>query len=138
MRKLFTVKEANAMIPGLRDALKQLQKLKRDFEVQYGELQKMRSHISNGPLLKEDPFFEMEARLEFLNLQARSSMERIRETGVLLKDIEKGLIDFPARRNGRDVLLCWRMEEDEVSHWHHPWEGYHYRKEVDEFFGETL
>ncbi len=55
---------------------------------------------------------------------------RIHEAGGLVKDLDEGLVDFPARREGKDVLLCWRLGEDEVAYWHGLEEGFSGRREL--------
>jgi hypothetical protein len=55
----------------------------------------------------------------------------LRELGVQIKDAKTGLIDFPAVRNGADVLLCWRLGEDSVDHWHDLDSGFAGREPVD-------
>jgi len=45
-------------------------------------------------------------------------LEEIQDLGVVVKDLDTGLVDFPSVREGRDVLLCWRLGEDEVAFWH--------------------
>jgi hypothetical protein len=131
-KRFFTVEEANRLLPRIDADVEQLQQLKREFEAKYQELQKLRTRIGGGGTLDEDPFFMVEAQLEFLNIQARGIIDRINETGAQLKDIEMGLVDFPAKKGEEEVLLCWRKGEDRVSHWHHLWEGYMYRKTLDE------
>jgi hypothetical protein len=46
------------------------------------------------------------------------ALEEIQDLGVVVKDLDTGLVDFPSVREGRDVLLCWRLGEDEVAFWH--------------------
>jgi hypothetical protein len=53
---------------------------------------------------------------------------RIHEAGALVKDLDEGLVDFPARRRGEEVLLCWRVGEDDVAYWHGLEEGFAGRK----------
>jgi len=132
-KKYFTLEEANALLPLLRGEVEQLQALKREFEVQFSKLRRLKTVHGTGsvPVDREDPFFEMEARLEFLQIQARGIIRRIHETGVQLKDIDMGLVDFPAKLNGQEVFFCWRLGEDRIRHWHHVWEGYYYRKSLD-------
>jgi hypothetical protein len=55
-------------------------------------------------------------------------VSRIHEAGGLVKDLDAGLVDFPARREGVEVLLCWRLGEDEVGYWHGLEEGFSGRK----------
>jgi hypothetical protein len=75
-----------------------------------------------------------EARGEEFNAAAHELEEcvgRLIELGVQVKDPEVGLIDFPSRRDGADVLLCWRAGEDAVEYWHDLEEGYAGRKPID-------
>jgi hypothetical protein len=57
--------------------------------------------------------------------QAAEQLERL---GVLVKDLDTGLVDFPALNEGEEVLLCWQLGEDEVAHWHGVDEGFAGRK----------
>ena len=54
--------------------------------------------------------------------------ERLERLGVLVKDLDRGLVDFPALRDGEEVLLCWQVGEDEVAFWHGVDEGFAGRK----------
>ena len=58
-------------------------------------------------------------------------MERLAELGVAVKDLDIGLLDFPARRDGEDVELCWHVGEEAVEFWHRIGEGYAGRKPID-------
>ncbi|OYD07476.1 DUF2203 domain-containing protein [Paludifilum halophilum] len=131
-QKPFTVEEVNRLLPQLRDQVYELRCLKKEFEFKFGELQQKKTRAESGDSAKEDPYFKLEAQLEFLNIQMRSGIEAIRKTGALLKDIDWGLIDFPSRRQERDVLLCWKVDEPRVSHWHYLWEDYFCRKGLEE------
>ena len=58
----------------------------------------------------------------------RREVEALNEQGIVLRDPESGLIDFPARREGREIFLCWRLGEDRVAYWHGPDSGFAGRK----------
>jgi hypothetical protein len=58
-------------------------------------------------------------------------VERLEELGVVIKDLDAGLVDFPALRDGDDVLLCWRVGEPSVEFWHDLEEGFAGRKPID-------
>lgn len=60
------------------------------------------------------------------------SIETLQEAGVLVKDPRGGLLDFPARRAGRVVMLCWRVGESALTHWHEEEAGFAGRMPVDE------
>lgn len=66
--------------------------------------------------------------------QMRRSFEALEEMGVLVKDLDAGLVDFPTLYRGREVLLCWRMGEPDIAWWHGADEGFRGRKPVDEDF----
>jgi len=61
----------------------------------------------------------------------RGSLAALRALGVVLKDLNQGLVDFPARRRGEDVFLCWRHGEAQVSHWHAADEGFAGRRPIE-------
>jgi hypothetical protein len=73
------------------------------------------------------------ARDEFTELvrELEECLRRLEEYGVLLKDADAGLLDFPALRDGQEVLLCWRVGEEDVSYWHDFAEGFAGRKPID-------
>ena len=57
-------------------------------------------------------------------LELRDAVLELRERGILLRDLERGLVDFPALRQGREIYLCWEEGEDEVAFWHEPDAGF--------------
>jgi len=64
----------------------------------------------------------------------KNSMERIEDLGVLVKDLDIGLVDFPTLFRGEEVYLCWRMDEDDIDHWHGVNEGFNGRRPIDKHF----
>lgn len=68
----------------------------------------------------------------FRELMALSEdLQRLKQYGCMLKNLEGGIVDFPARLKGRDVLLCWRLGEESISHWHEVDAGFHGRQPID-------
>ncbi len=59
------------------------------------------------------------------------NVEKIQEMGVLVKDMEKGLCDFPCHLDGRIVYLCWKLGESKVEWWHETQDGFKGRKKID-------
>jgi hypothetical protein len=57
-------------------------------------------------------------------LVLRQSMLELQEHGIVLRDLDRGLVDFPALRNGREVYLCWEEGETEIGYWHEPDAGF--------------
>ena len=64
-------------------------------------------------------------------LELRDSMMELRELEVVLRDLDRGLLDFPSLRDGREVYLSWQIHEDEVAHWHTAETGYPSRLPLD-------
>ena len=65
-------------------------------------------------------------------LELRESMLELRERDVVLRDLDRGLIDFPALRDGQEVYLCWLEGEDEIGFWHEPGAGFAGRQPLDD------
>ncbi len=65
-------------------------------------------------------------------LELRDTLIELRELEVVLRDLEKGLVDFPAMRDGREVYLCWQEGEDEIAFWHEPDAGFSGRRPLDD------
>ena len=111
--KLFTVEEANALVPVLRP---KLQRIKHLYEV-IGSLREAASAAAAASAAGGG----MQGGSQYVKTlyQTGKLMTELAETGVELKDHGRGLIDFPSLRNGRVVLLCWQLDEgDEVLWWH--------------------
>jgi hypothetical protein len=130
--KLFTLQEANAMLPAIDQELRKIQAWKRDFEEKYMELRRKKSEETEVLDGEKDPFFFMEAELEFLQIEARGLIQGFQLKGVELKDIDSGLVDFPGRIDGQEVLLCWKQGEDGIHYYHGRHEGFAGRKPISE------
>lgn len=111
--KLFTLDEANAMIPELRRKLERMRKL-------YAEVGEMREEAKAAASASEFGG-GMEGGSGYVHslYEIGKITTEINEAGVQLKDYSRGLIDFPAQRGDRIVLLCWQLGEgDEIEWWH--------------------
>ncbi len=64
----------------------------------------------------------------------KSSVEEIQSAGVIVKDLDVGLVDFPTLLHGSEVYICWRLGEDDVRYWHGVHEGFAGRKTIDDEF----
>jgi len=111
--KLFTVDEANDMIPEIRGKLQRLQSL-------YAHINEMRESANAAASASEfgGGMRGGSAYVRSLYKVGKITTE-IHESGVQLKDYDRGLIDFPSMRDGRLILLCWQLGEgDEIEWWH--------------------
>ncbi|XEC94194.1 DUF2203 domain-containing protein [Paenibacillus tarimensis] len=131
-KKLFTLQEANALLPQLNEDLLKLQELTKQFEEKFLELQKKKAvHEKFGGRTEggeQDLFFEEESRLEFMRMEAKLLIDNFALKGVLLKMVNPGLVDFPAVVDGEEVLICWKQGEERITHYHGWDEGFVGRK----------
>ena len=112
--KIFTIEEANALLPSVRLILAKIQRAHRRLAQYRDEARKAAEAAEQGG----GGIAEGVAYAIVLT-ELTSEMSELDTLGVQLKDFERGLIDFPSLRDGRVVLLCWQMGEgDELEWWH--------------------
>ena len=117
-RKLFTVEEANALLPELKRLLEEARARRDAMREKAPDLQPiLEASTSNGGGKKGSEFGVDAYRLHL-------SVGRITELGVVLKDLDSGLLDFPHSRGGRVVFLCWHPPEERIGFWHEIEAGY--------------
>ena len=119
--KRYTADEATAMLPELIPALERMREA-RQLILSRSELIRANAP-SNGGGAPGAEYWQALATL-------RSEVQALAERDILLRDPETGLLDFPARIDGRDVFLCWRLGEDRVAFWHGPETGFSGRTPV--------
>ena len=84
----------------------------------------------NGGGVRPQAFAELQAEVEAETAEIARCLEGIHELGGQVKDLDRGLVDFPALSDGREVLLCWKVGEEEVGYWHELDEGFSGRHEL--------
>ena len=117
--RLFTIEQANAMLPLVRAITTDLATLAREVMERRHRL----ALLTAGRELKgNDPYVEelaqIESDLEKDTVRLQGYVDELRELGVEAKGAIDGLVDFPSQMDGRIVYLCWRLGEPEVLHWH--------------------
>lgn len=119
-KKLFTVEEANAMLPLVRAIASDLSTLSREVIERRERLAML--HKSRRPNKSQDAYSEELAQIEEEltkdSERLHDYVEELRALGVEPKNGPEGLIDFPCDMDGRVVYLCWKLGEPEVLHWH--------------------
>ena len=128
-QRYFTVEEANEALLEVRPLMDELVGHRRALV----ELQERQSAVTariagNGGNVEPHELEEVQEQLDEEVAGIARCVARIHEVGALVKDLDDGLVDFPATRDGRDVLLCWRLGEDEIGFWHGLDEGFSGRK----------
>ena len=127
--RYFTVEEANEALAEVRPLAEELVSHRRAFV----ELQERQSAIAtrisgNGGNVEPSELQEVQDRLDVEVAGIARCVARIHDLGAQVKDLDEGLVDFPARRGDEDVLLCWRLGEDEIEFWHGLDEGFSGRR----------
>ena len=119
MEKLFTRAEAESLLPTLRPILEELQALRQQALQRDAELQQLHWKArGNGHDGLDDALTAAQRRREEVVAGIGERVDRIRALGVQVKDLDVGLVDFPCRRGGRVVLLCWKLGEPGIDWWH--------------------
>jgi hypothetical protein len=112
--KIFTVEEANALLPSVRQLLRRLQRFRRRLAAYREEVRQAAEQADQGG-------GGIAGGLVYARLLTNfaGQMSELEALGVQLKDFDRGLVDFPSLRDGRIVLLCWQLDEgDELEWWH--------------------
>lgn len=123
-QKYFTVEEANALLPTLKPLMQAvLERRARVSMTAQGQRALLHDDKNN---IGSSEFSEMTQ--DFIAIEAL--LEEIRSYGVIVKDLNGGLIDFLCDRNGRDVYLCWKYDEPEVEYFHELHAGFAGREPI--------
>jgi hypothetical protein len=131
-KRLFTPAEANSALGDVRPVAERLVALRarmRELVQTQGSL--VTAIGGNGGGYAASDLNAAQAELEQLAEQVASAVDELEELGVVVKDFDLGLLDFPGLRDGEEVELCWHVGEDSVDYWHRIGEGYAGRKPID-------
>lgn len=130
-KKIFTVEEANAMLPLVRAITQDLVDLAKDV---IDRRQRLSHLLAGRELDRDDPYSSELAQVED---DLRRDVQRLQEYVAELRDLgvepksgEEGLVDFPAMIDDRPIYLCWRLGEPEVLYWHEIDAGFRGRRPV--------
>jgi hypothetical protein len=131
LQRNFTPDEANAALPELRPLVEEMVAAKRALDEAQERADEVSARISgNGGGLPPAQLAEMEDDVSGRATALAQALERVQSLGVIVKDLDSGLVDFPSVRDGEDVLLCWQLGEHEVSFWHGYEDGYAGRRPI--------
>ena len=132
--RTFTLDEAKMLLPVLESLLRTAISGKKLMEEVDGELQELshRIFLNGGTHVDVVAVARRKAERGKAEQRAKDALAEIDSIGVQVKDIDIGLLDFPCEVDGKTVLLCWKMGEDSITHWHGTDEGFAGRKLIDE------
>jgi len=127
VQKYFTLQEANQTLTLIRPLMEEVQsirlKILKNQPEAWPAIEKSAGNGGNRALSNMVQDFE---KIDAL-------IHQIQDTGVLIKDINLGLLDFPALKDGREVYLCWQYGEGDIAFWHEVEAGYAGRQPIDRF-----
>jgi len=122
LKKYFTVEQANQALPLVRSIVSDIVALYGDLHARNDRLQaiKRRNGASRGSMPEDynEELAQMEADLHRDAEKLQEYIGELQALGIELKDLPKGLVDFPGMIDGREVCLCWMLGESEVAFWH--------------------
>jgi hypothetical protein len=134
--KTFTLEEAQSLLPVLESLLKRAVEGKKSAEQAESVLAALarQIYLSGGMRVEVGKVAKLRAEMEAHLQRVTESIAEIDSIGVQVKDLEAGLLDFPCSLDGQVVLLCWRMGEPAIEHWHTVDAGFQGRQPLDDRF----
>jgi hypothetical protein len=138
LSKTFTLSEAQTLLPVLEALLQKARMAAlRGAELEL-EMQQLghRIFLSGGMHVDIRAAARRRAERDKAGQEARDTITEIEEIGARVHDLELGMLDFPSQVEGRSALLCWKLGEAGISHWHDLEEAPEQRRELDARFGK--
>jgi hypothetical protein len=131
-KRLFTPAEANSALDEVRPVAERIVALRARMNARVSDQSHLITSIGgNGSGHAASDLRDARAELEQLAASVGTCLSELDALGVSVKDLDTGLLDFPALRDGEEVELCWRVGEPAVEHWHRVGEGFPGRKPID-------
>lgn len=132
--RTFTLEEAQSLLPVLESLLRTAVDAKKLMEEVEGEMQALQQRIflNGGTYVDVVPLARRKAERAKAEQHAKDALAEIDSIGVQVKDLNMGLLDFPCEVEGQIVLLCWKLGEKAITHWHGTEEGFAGRKPIDQ------
>jgi hypothetical protein len=136
MPRYFNLEEARAALPVVGRSIREAVQARQQYQEAESLIQQLAQRIlmAGGMHVDSAKTEAWKAQVDSSGQTLKSAMERIEELGVLVKDLDTGLVDFPTLFRGEEVYLCWRMGEADIDHWHGINEGFAGRKAIDRSF----
>jgi hypothetical protein len=136
-KRYFTLDEANAMIPFMEEAFHRIVQMRFQIRSVYRRLEQLGFAPDDDEFDLDPGEADFEVVSERASLKAlinalRDELARIHAGGALVKGLDMGLVDWYARKDGRDIFLCWRLGEKQITHWHEVDAGFAGRRPLSE------
>ena len=137
MKKTFTIGEVQTLLPVLEALMMRAQQAGLKASVLGAELEELRQKIfvSGGMHVDVTDVAQQRSQQNAAIEEAKATVAEMEEIGAKLHDLGEGLLDLPYRVDGRDVMLCWKVGEATIGHWHEEEEEPTERLPLNEHFG---
>lgn len=127
----FSLEEANALLPWLEEQLTRMMPLRDQLAARQEQLiGLLRRRRSNGRSSSEEDILAAQRDVDRFTRELQEQLREIAERGILVRDLGRGLVDFPSVREGREVYLCWLRGEEQVGYWHDTNTGFSGRQPI--------
>lgn len=117
-KKYFTIEEANKTLPLVKQIVTDISTLANSMKERHERMESL-----TGPAREE-----LEDSLASDQERMQELCDELHKLGIELKDFFTGLVDFPCWQDGREIYLCWRLDEPTIGHWHEVWAGFSGRR----------
>lgn len=136
MAKRFSLSEAERLLPEIEALIRQAVSLKAEYQESERTLHSFSQRVAmqGGMVVDRAAILEGRVERDRKGELLKATVEKIQEYGVLIKDLDTGLIDFLTLFRGREVCLCWKLGEDGIRFWHGLEDGFAGRKQIDRDF----
>jgi len=124
------------MLPQIREWMQEAVATKSEYDEAAQAVQALAARITmmGGTVVDRQRAVQDKDRHDAAAGRLRAILQNFEQAGVLVKDLEKGLVDFPTLFRGEEVYLCWKLDEDSIGFWHGVSEGFAGRKAIDQDF----
>ena len=121
----FTLDEANSLIPWLAERFRKIDTLRQEYAILQKRIADFRLTGGNA---SDTPWNETTA--EHITRQIEDGVDEILDQGIIVRDVARGLVDFPSLQDDRDIYLCWIDGEEQVKYWHEIDQGFSHRQPI--------
>lgn len=138
MERVKTIEEVNEKIPEIQEIFERIAELNEQSVSLSKDIQNLFDIWGGGIRREKNPDFcfyqEKVSKKNSLNQEIQEGIEKIQDLGGVVKDLQKGLVDFYFERGREGVYLCWKRGEEKVTHWHPLRGGFATRRPIEELF----
>ncbi|QOY88260.1 DUF2203 domain-containing protein [Paludibaculum fermentans] len=136
MARFFTLEQAQQLVPEVRRMLNEAVEARAELEESQQEIAECmrKAHQMGGVDLDTGRLVLLRKRVDELGKKLKEILDQFEELGIQVKDLNIGLVDFPTKYRGEEVLICYQLNETGVGYWHGLDEGFRGRKRIDRDF----